>query len=105
MTIAADFKSRSAVLQKLLCIPPIAKEAVDVVLPESDSNDVLYILKNGMQLEGTRKQWMESEEYSEGMLRSVRESLQGSSAAYVERDAFLARVRMLALCGWSMKIL
>lgn len=105
MTIAADFKSRSAVLQKLLCIPPIAKEAVDVVLPESDSNDVLYILKNGMQLEGTRKQWMESEEYSEGMLGSVRESLQGSSAAYVERDAFLARVRMLALCGWSMKIL
>jgi len=101
----ADFKSRSAVLQKLLCIPPIAKEAVDVVLPESGPKDSIYIIKKGVQLEKTKRELSECPEFSGDVVEKVRESLQTSIAPYVERDAFMARVWMLALCGWSMKIL
>lgn len=103
MTIAADFKSRSAVLQKLLCIPPIAKESVDVLLQGTHSKNSLYVIKNGVQLDGSKQSKMQ--EFSDEVLSCVRESLQGSVAPYVERDTFIARVRILALCGWSMKIL
>ena len=106
MTMVADFRSRCAALQKLLCIPPISKEAVDVILPElSDSKDALYVVKKGVKLEGSRREWAESLEFSDDALIAMRMSLKTSIAPSVERCDFMARVHMIALCGWSLKIL
>lgn len=105
-TIVADFKSRSMALKKLLCIPPIAEQALDTILPDSHPTKTsLYVIKKGVQLQGSKKEWEESPEFSNDALRETRQSLQKSVVPYLERDQFMARVHVLALCGWSLRIL
>lgn len=106
-TIEADFRSRSLALQKLLCIPPIAKEALDTMLPESGINDTFSIIKNGQhdQAYTYKKELAKSADLGIGVMRETKASLGNCISSYLQREAFMARVRLLALCGWTLRIL
>ena len=109
-TIAADFRGRSAALRKLLCLPPIAKDAVDVLFDAfpvgSAEVDLVAVLQkgDGFALK-SKREWQNAKELSEESRRALRLSLSDSVVSCYEREAFMARVHAIALCGWSLRIL
>jgi len=109
-TIAADFRGRSGALRKLLCLPPISKAAVDALFDASSVGsaevDLVAVLQkgDGFALKSTRE-WENVKELSEESRRALRLSLSDSVVSCYERDAFMARVHVMALCGWSLRIL
>lgn len=111
-TIAADFKSRCTVLRRLLCIPPMAESGVaqlveTVAKTVGMLRDLHVVLKKGDACVGIpRNDWEGKLEFSEEVFHSqMMKMLRTNVVSSFEREAFLARVRLMALCGWSVRIL
>ena len=118
MTMLADFESRVAALKKLLCIPPISKEAVDMVAGGDRqeavgrlllANTSLKLGSSGL-LRGGRASTKAAQQGHQGKERHAKNEwerliAQLSSAVAFEREDTVARATFLALCGWSLRLL
>lgn len=110
MTMLADFESRAAALKKLICLPPIAKEAVEAVVASGDNRaGVGRVLKAGVAGGGVA-----ASRAGAGRLarRKTDETIERdrliarlSSATNFDREDMLSRATFLALCGWSLRLL
>ncbi|KAI8106467.1 hypothetical protein M9435_001011 [Picochlorum sp. BPE23] len=111
-TIAADFKSRCTVLRRLLCLPPMAESGMAQLVETASKTvgmlrDLHVVLKKGDACAAMpRKDWEDKPEFSEDVFRTqMMKMLRTHVVSNFEREAFLARVHLMALCGWSLRIL
>jgi len=99
MTMLADFESRAAALKKLVCIPPISREAVEVVLAGGENAAAVgRLLAAARGARGARLEKKKKEECDRVVERL-------SQTQHFDRDDTVARATFLALCGWSLRTL
>ncbi|GAB4813057.1 hypothetical protein N2152v2_000103 [Parachlorella kessleri] len=116
--VREDFRKRSASLQRLVCLPPLAQEAYDqIAARHGQALDQLLLegpgqLPAGRQGHGERQQQQQGRQHptsSSGGSRSSRSSSDvvaklSQQVATWNAESYEPRLRLLALCGWDLKV-
>jgi len=105
-TIASDFRDRVNALRQILCVPPIAEAAVDTMLQSSSAYKVEVVLRKGHQFSSHKRAiGQDLPKLSSDMTNKMMETLKSGVASCFERNEFMARIHLLALCGWGLSVL
>jgi hypothetical protein len=105
-TIASDFRDRVNALRQILCVPPIAESAVDTILLSSSAFKAEVVLRKGHQFSSHKRAiGQDLPTLSIDMTKKMMETLKSGVASCFERNEFMARIHLLALCGWGLSVL
>ena len=94
-----DFETRCAALQRLLCLPPAAAEPYDSLAEAAGEERLAQLLLHGLPAQAAQQQ--QQEQASPDAARAAA----GDGVALLGSAAFEARARLLALCGWDLKLM
>jgi hypothetical protein len=109
--VLLDFNDRAAALRRLLCLPPIAGDAVAALAEGPGQRERLArLLRHGPQQRDSDDEPAQAPASepagaaaaaaAAGLLASLSE---GTAAC--DADAFAMRLRLLALCGWDLRVM
>lgn len=95
-----DFKDRLEGMLQLVCVPPLSKDAIDVLCSGALGQFVKMLAAQGPQ------EVLNDSYESVGDLipEASEENLIQGNAVY-KKDKYLQRLRIIALCGWSLEVL
>ncbi|PSC71587.1 C3HC zinc finger-isoform 2 [Micractinium conductrix] len=97
--VRRDFETRCAALQRLLCLPPAAAEPYDSLAEAAGEERLAQLLLHGLPAQAAQQQ--QQEQASPDAARAAA----GDGVALLGSVAFEARARLLALCGWDLKLM
>lgn len=101
-----DFQDRARALQHLLCLPPMAGEALEALQAHGQGVHLEQLLRQGAQPEREGDQdapAAKKQKQAAAAVTDLKAALCEGTAT-CEGGAFKARVRMLALCGWDLRV-
>lgn len=109
-----DFQMRVTSLQRLVCLPPMAKGAYQQIAASGRQRALDQLLLQGpgaaeprqgggAQAAGAGGGGSTSEEGASSSSEALSRLSQGGAATW-NADAYEARLRLLALCGWDVKV-
>lgn len=95
-----DFDARCAALQRLACLPPAAAEPYAALAAACSQEQLDSLLLRGLEQSQQGQPQQQQPETGPDARASLSEG-----TAVLGSTAFDARARMLALCGWDVKLL
>eukprot|EP00887_Chlorella_sp_A99_P002011 scaffold18.g2011.t1 len=99
--VRRDFEGRVANLRQVLCLPPLVA-ADHSTLPAREKLQLELLLARGLQ-QRQQHDCSPGEQEQSGGLDQETGPWQTEGTATSESRAFLARARLLALCGWDIR--
>ncbi|KAI7845018.1 hypothetical protein COHA_001384 [Chlorella ohadii] len=102
--VRRDFDARCAALQRLACLPPMAAEPYAALAAASSQQQLEGLLLHGPEQQQQPQQQAQQQQGQPAAGDGVQASL-SEGTAVLGGTAFDARARMLALCGWDLKLM
>ena len=100
--VRRDFEPRCAALQRLLCLPPLAAEPYDALAAAAGKERLAQLLLHGLPVQQAQQQ--QAQQQRDASPEAARAAA-GVGVALLGSAAFEARARLLALCGWDLKLI
>ncbi len=102
--VRRDFDARCAALQRLACLPPMAAEPYAALAAASSQQQLEGLLLHGPEQQQQPQRQAQQQQGQPAAGDGVQASV-SEGTAVLGGTAFDARARMLALCGWDLKLM
>lgn len=110
--VRQGFEARFAALQRLLCLPPVAGEPLDTLAAAASPQRLAQLLLQGSLGAGGLPSASAATSQPEGGavatgagVAAVPADAVGQGVALLGSRSFEARARLLALCGWDLRVM
>ena len=95
--VRRDFDARCTALQRLACLPPMAADPYAALAATCSQEQLEGLLLHGPEQQGQQQAQQQGQPSAKASL--------SEGTAVLGSAAFDARARMLALCGWDLKLM